>query len=736
MIMAVFLMAMACTAAGDVIYVDDDASVGGNGQNWATPYRYLQDALTAAVSGDEIRVAQGIYKPDENTANPTGTGLRTDTFALVSGVALYGGFPSGGDPNWNDRDPNVYETILSGDLLGNDGPDFANNYENSYHVVTGSGCDKSAVLDGFAITGGNDDRRRDYYPIGHGSGMLNEYGSPTVSNCTFTGNYASDTGGGMFNGTSNPTLTNCTFIGNSAGGWAGGGMFNWESSPAVTNCTFIGNSSKEWGGAICNYKASSPTLSNCTFWNNSITTWGGAICNVEASSPMLSNCIFSGNSARNGGGMYNRKECSPTLTNCIFTGNSAVGEYGDGGGMFNNKSGPRLTNCTFAGNKADKNGRAMAGYGYAIQTLTNCILWDGGDEIYNIGGSVTMITYSDVQGGWPGEGNMDTDPCFVEPGYRDANGVWIDGDYHLLQTSACINAAANNSLPADTQDLDGDGNTTEPIPFDLDGNPRVVYDVVDMGPYEFYNTAPIADAGPDQIVECACNTEEGTKVTLDGTNSSDPDHGVLTYTWTGPFVESPAYGATPTVTLEGGCPGEYVITLVVSDGIDDSEPNQVMITVVDTTPPQFQLSVAPTILWPPDHKMVLITPSWTVSDECDASPDVSLVGIVANEGDDTIGDGHTSNDIQIGEDGSIYLRSERSGTSNDRIYTITYQAIDDYGNTAVRSATVSIPHDFRVLARIAARWLWAGPGRIPEDLNGDGVVNLKDIAIFANNWIQ
>ena len=134
--------------------------------------------------------------------------------------------------------------------------------------------------------------------------------------------------------------------------------------------------------------------------------------------------------------------------------------------------------------------------------------------------------------------------------------------------------------------------------------------------------------------------------------------------------------------------------------------------------------------------MVLITPSWTVSDDSDPSPEVSLVSIVANEGDDTIGDGHTSDDIQIGEDGSIYLRSERSGTSDERVYTITYQAVDECGNTTLRSAAVSIPHDFKVLARITSRWLWAGPGRIPEDLNGDGFVNLRDIAIFANNWIQ
>jgi hypothetical protein len=135
--------------------------------------------------------------------------------------------------------------------------------------------------------------------------------------------------------------------------------------------------------------------------------------------------------------------------------------------------------------------------------------------------------------------------------------------------------------------------------------------------------------------------------------------------------------------------------------------------------------------------MVEITPSWTVSDECDASPEVSLVSIVMSEDDDTIGDGHTTGDIEIGDDGSIYVRSERSGPNSGRIYTITYQAVDDSGNVTVRSATVSIPHDMRVLARIVDRWLWVGQaGSIPVDLNGDGTVNLTDFAIFAENWIK
>ncbi|MBW8040713.1 MAG: HYR domain-containing protein [Planctomycetes bacterium] len=330
------------------------------------------------------------------------------------------------------------------------------------------------------------------------------------------------------------------------------------------------------------------------------------------------------------------------------------------------------------------------------------------------------------------------------------------------------------------------------------------------------NTPPVADPGDDQTVECACNTQQGTQVTLDSTGSSDAEGTPLTCTWTGPFLESPVQGAAPTVTLDSGCPGEYVITLIVNDGIDDSEPNEVMITVVDTTPPdincpanltlecpadtsveatgsatasdtgggvtvthsdqrqqscgnagtlartwtatdesgnssdcvqtitivdttppEFEFSVTPSFLWPPSHMMVEITPSWTVSDDCDAQPQVSLVGIVMSEDDNNIGDGQTTGDIEIGEDDSIYVRSERSGANSGRIYTITYQAVDDCGNATVRSATVSIPHDFKVLASIADRWLRSGPtGSIQVDFNRDGIVNLTDFARFAENWIK
>jgi hypothetical protein len=545
---------------------------------------------------------------------------------------------------------------------------------------------------------------------------------------------------------------------------------------------------------------------------------------------------------------------SVTLTNCIFSGNSAINEggvvYNQGGGFtpgFMVEGGNlTLTNCTFAGNSAvDGNAIAcdsmMQAFPSELQ-VTNCILWNGGNEIWNNDGSTITITYSGVWGGWPGIGNIEADPCFVAPGYWElvpppppplplfkasepnpADGavsvnitadlswtaghdalshdvyfgtgstppfignqtsqtfnpgtmaystkyywridevndsdktagdiwtfttimappppppmltlaasymsdtkkdIWIEGDYHLLQDSPCIDTGDPNYIVG-------------PNETDLDGKSRVIGGRIDMGAYEFFNTRPVADAGPDQVVECACNTAEETKVTLDGSGSYDADGDPLTFTWTGPFVGSPAHGATPTVTLEAGCPDDYVIELVVNDGTEDSEPNEVVITVVDTTPPEFEFSVTPTMLWPPDHKMYEITTNWTVSDECDSAPDVMLVSIAMSEADDIPSGGNTNDDIQIGDDGEIYVRSERSGTSSERIYTITYQAVDDSGNTTVRSATVRIPHDFKVLARIAAQWLWTNPsGRIPEDLNGGGIVNLADFARFAENWIK
>ena len=151
---------------------------------------------------DEIWVAQGTYRPDEDTSNPDGTGSRTATFQLKNSVAIYGGFPTGGG-NWASRNPNTHQTILSGDLAGNDV--YVNDpcnllteptrAENSYHVVTGSGTDaNTTILDGFTIKAGN--ANVSGWPNNSGGGMFNSDANCTVNKCTFVEN-SSEYGGAM-----------------------------------------------------------------------------------------------------------------------------------------------------------------------------------------------------------------------------------------------------------------------------------------------------------------------------------------------------------------------------------------------------------------------------------------------------------------------------------------------------------------------------------------------------------
>lgn len=128
---------------GVVIYVDDDVSPSGNGSSWVSAYSHLQDALSFASSGDEIRVAQGLYKPDQGTLMTPGDCRAT--FQLINGVQLNGGYAGIIAINPDERDIDLYETILSGEI----GADVLT--DNSYHVLNGSGVDSSAGIDGFII---------------------------------------------------------------------------------------------------------------------------------------------------------------------------------------------------------------------------------------------------------------------------------------------------------------------------------------------------------------------------------------------------------------------------------------------------------------------------------------------------------------------------------------------------------------------------------------------------------
>ena len=404
--MAVAAAAWLCPAGfgGPYLHVNDDALPGGDGASWDTALRFLQDALAVASDPSnqviQIRLAAGIYHPDRSEAAPGGTGDRRATFQLISGVILWGGFPGSGGGAAN---PDLYPTILSGDLLGDDGESFANNGDNSYHVVTASGVDDSDIV-GVTITAGNADGQAQPFCFGglnHGSecavaedcefgtcvspdslgaGIYAVNGRPGIVDCRIVGNFAAFQAGGLLlKGGGDAMIANCTFSGNRALD-NGGAMYLGHSSPTVFNCTFIGNSGGRYAGASCNRDHSNAMFINCVFENNTAAetgpTGGGAIVNAS-SSPTFTNCTFTGNEAfqGDGGAIYNKVgfiqalgTSDPVLTNCTFQANSA-GRHG--GAAYSANGNSTLTGCTFLENESSAEGGALY-LGYGQVALTDC----------------------------------------------------------------------------------------------------------------------------------------------------------------------------------------------------------------------------------------------------------------------------------------------------------------------------------------------------------------------------
>ncbi len=459
-----------------VAFVSKDVWGGGDGTDWGKAYPSLDDALNNAPADSEIWVAKGTYTPGPD---------RGSTFTLKAGVGVYGGF-AGSETCREARDWEENETILSGDIDGNDSTaDPASNANNSYHVVTCVDVD-GAILDGFIITAGNADG---ITPRDCGGGMYIENSSPVLTDCAFSGNAARFEGGAMYNEASGPVITGCTFAENSAP--YGGGMINYDSAPTLTDCTFTNNSSLQSGGGMLNRDGSCPTLADCTFSGNSAANEGGGMCNEGQSSPTLTGCTFSGNAAGSnggaischeysnpvmvrckisentassrGGGMY-VSNCGPlgelVIANCVFSGNSAS----SGGGICASSSTPILLNCTVVNNSAENLGGGMYNCDEGISTLTNCIIWgnmatDYPRQISDDGESPYTVAYSCLQGCKTQSNNIPDDPL-------------LNDDLTLQAESPCIDAGDSSAVD-------------EEMDIDLAGNPRISGTAVDMGAYEY-----------------------------------------------------------------------------------------------------------------------------------------------------------------------------------------------------------------------------------------------------------
>ncbi len=404
-----FVMMLTLTAAvhaGSVLFVDDDAPPGGDGTTWDTAYRFLQDALTNASGGgvSEIRIAQGTYRPDKDEANPDGTADPEATFQLIDGVALAGGYAGLGEPDPDDHDIELYQTILSGSIspfncelpsdccFAHDTPGCScelceamvceifltcctNTWEpicasfaaivcsglcrgsegpQSFHVLSTFDASASILLDGLIVEAGSAQS-----PLPEeeriGGGLYNVGSTLTIINCTFLDNQAWESGGGIANIGGTLNTSNCLFVGNDAG--FGGAIYNLGGSATITECEFRENAAGYRGGAIYN-DACPASVTDCLFkTNEAFFTGGGGIYNLE-SAAQITRCTFDSNLGwKRGGGMFN-EDCDPTVIDCTFVANrNEVSSHDAGGaGMYNDGSSPIVLNCNFIDNMASGEG--------------------------------------------------------------------------------------------------------------------------------------------------------------------------------------------------------------------------------------------------------------------------------------------------------------------------------------------------------------------------------------------
>jgi hypothetical protein len=432
-------------------YVDGiDGNDLNDGLSHENAFATIQTAVDAAYDGDTVFVADGTYTGDGADGTYTGDGNR-DIEVDRKGITI--------------RSENGPENCII-DCNGSEDEPHTGFYLH--------GISSNSNLSGFTVTNG----------YGPGGGILCNGANVTIYDCNISNNTSfgrGATSGGISLIDGIYSIHNCTISGNTAKGnfHSVGGIYcrGWWSEDifTITDCIISGNYSGRHGGGISCYTDDEDSLS-------------------------IKNCTITGNEAHWGGGGIYCDGGSPTITNCVINGNKAGEGYRtDGGGIFCCVSDPVISNCTIVGNEArgnDGSGGGICCYG-GDSMVSNCILWNNtgsrGPQLAKLGGMDARLTisYNDIEGGSDGvyddggivnwlEGNIDADPCFADSGFWDVNSTpedanddfWIEGDYHLRPSSACVDAGDPCYVPS--------ANET-----DLDGNPRITAGRIDMGAYEF-----------------------------------------------------------------------------------------------------------------------------------------------------------------------------------------------------------------------------------------------------------
>jgi hypothetical protein len=404
-----------------VTFVDGEAGDDGRtGLSWGQARATLQAGMelaAARVEADDaetcaVWIAAGTYLPGA---------AREDSFTLLPGVHLYGGF-AGVEVELESRDWTANPTVLSGDIDGNDDPEDPTTTEgNAVHVVVGA---TGAVLDGFTVTAGRGD----------------------------------------------------------VGSMSGGGMYILNASPVIANVEFVGNAAW-WGAGISNEGNGAPVLTDVTFRANRTLIAGGSASGMYTNGttqPVLHNVRFIDNRGSFGAGFAAHDDSQVTIVNGLFVGN--VASRGGAALYAGDSSDIEITNATVHGNTAQE-ASSVSGGGLAVAAaettvrIRNSIFWGNVGAIepeiwFGEAGGHVEVMNSIVQGGRPaevavpdwvaslGEDLEEHNPRFVEP----------PENLHVQASSPAVDA--------------GNSELSELLDVDLEGNARIRGDAVDMGAYE------------------------------------------------------------------------------------------------------------------------------------------------------------------------------------------------------------------------------------------------------------
>ena len=430
-----------------IIYVSPDGT--GDGSSWEQATSELQYAIFKSHSdGGTVWVKEGIY------SNIPHGGY---SFNIFGSCRLYGGF-EGNEPYDFDlslRNHEEHPSILDGN--NKQGVILVNTESNNNYIL----------IDGFTIQNGK---------ASYGGGLYTN-NDTHIKNCTFCFNHATNDGGAYSNYDPNYSvrasvfMENCEFYGNEAR--KNGGAISDSGNSSFLNCRFHDNSAKFSGGA--NINSGNTTYIGCQFHDNQAKKMGGALITNWGGESCLINCTFSNNTAaEEGGGIYN---CSNNLYlwSCLINNNTAL--IGGGCYSYNVKS-ILMYNCTIVKNKALRN---YGGVCYSYGLLRNCIIWgnesrEGGPQVgVNYTYSYCAVQNDPTESGLNFDASEENDGNSPEFYIRFKNADVIagaegrGGDWRLLSNSLCINRGTTISNQPES---------------DLDGNPRVMHGITDLGAYE------------------------------------------------------------------------------------------------------------------------------------------------------------------------------------------------------------------------------------------------------------